>query len=84
MANALKEAYSTFCAGTRVIKESTKLVGKSAFKGVKFVGSNANNGVSFVLYNATKGLDKLADKISSLSKEKEAQETKAVEVEVVK
>lgn len=79
MANCLKEGYSTFCAGVRVVKETGKLIGKSAFKGGKIVGSNANKGASFVLYNATKGLDKLADKISSLSKEKEAQEAKAVE-----
>lgn len=65
MANVLKSAYSTLCAGTRVIKE-----------GAKFVGRNANKGGAFVLDKATAGLDKLANKMA----ENQEQKVEATEV----
>lgn len=69
MANVLKSAFSTLCAGTRVIKE-----------GVKFVGRNANKGGSFVLDKTTEQLDKLASKMQENQVETQSVESPKNEV----
>lgn len=65
MANLLKSAYSTVCAGAKVAKET-----------VKFVGRNVNKGGTFVFDKATEKLDKLASKMQ----EKQVEEVKEAEV----